>query len=257
MRVDGVQLMEPGEFHANLWCAPRATFRVVQVAPEVMSELARRSGWTSGGPIHFTKAQLYGGPIRARLKQLTHVLVDEPDLEGADYALHGLLDDLDEHGCLEARRPSASPLKCWNRIRRARELIESKWNKPLTLAEILATSGLTKDTLYRRFREDYGTTPKAYHNHVRLLRAKDMLLRPEASLADTAKQCRLTFTRFLRMFEKEFGVAPLEYMSAVGTLGRSSQIVPVPLERTEHVSSPEPSRARIHPNPADANRNRA
>jgi AraC-like DNA-binding protein len=211
MNPTGVQLMEPGEFHANLVEAPPADFRVLMLGPELVRKLSvELSG--RDRPVHFTQAQLYAGPVRDALSTLVASVVDTGDTELAEERLYKVFGLLGSHGCLELGAPSTLTERGRRRVRTARDLIHSAWNQHLPLAAISAAADLPIATLERAFYEAYGTSPRQYQIHLRLMRGKELLRRGEAQVLSAARACGFRDPKyFTRLFKREFGCPPSAY----------------------------------------------
>lgn len=214
MTGTGVQLMEPGEFHANLRPAPPADFRVLLLAPEmvrrVWSELSGRDQ-----VVHFCQAQLNGGPVRDALIALAGSVVDSRDAELAEHRLYGAFATLAEHRCLDAAAPSKLVRRTQRGVRTARDLIHDAWNQHLPLAAISGAAGMPIATLERAFHVAYGTSPRQYQIHLRLMRGKELLRRGEAPVLDAAEACGFRDPKyFSRLFKREFGCPPSAYRRA-------------------------------------------
>jgi AraC-like DNA-binding protein len=211
MNATGVQLMEPGEFHSNLIEAPPADFRVLMLAPETVRKLAMDLSGRDR-PVHFTCAQLYAGPIRDALAALAASIVDAGDAELAEERLYRAFALLGTHGCLELGAPSTLVERGRRGVRTARDLIHSAWNQHLPLAAISAAADLPIATLERAFHEAYGTSPRQYQIHLRLMRGKELLKRGEAQVLTAAQACGFRDPKyFARLFKREFGCRPSAY----------------------------------------------
>jgi AraC-like DNA-binding protein len=95
-----------------------------------------------------------------------------------------------------------------------RELIESRYDGPLTLAELSEAAGLSRFHALRQFRARFGLPPHAYLQQLRVRRARALILAGDA-LAETAfavgfaDQAHMT-----RAFRRTLGYTP-------GVLSRS------------------------------------
>jgi AraC-like DNA-binding protein len=218
MNAGGVQLMEPGELHANLHVAPRADFRVLFIAPVTMQRVCRELGVPDRMP-HLTVAQLYDGPVRRTLNQLTSVLVQRGDVERAELGLYRLVQALWKQGCLEL--PPSTLLRERGRkaVMAARDLIHASWNEHLPISTLTSTVRLPLATLERAFSEAFGTSPRQYQLHLRLMRGKELFRKGEGSVAEVARRCGFRDPKyFARMFKREFGCQPSGYAHRAGLL---------------------------------------
>jgi AraC-like DNA-binding protein len=215
MNVDRVQLMEPGEFHTNLTVAPPADFRVLMLSPELVARVARALGCERLQPVHLRFADLGDGPVRKVLQKLTSAIADERDPERAECGIRALLCSLSEHSCLETAIPD-KPRKASRKLAlHARDLIHERWNQFVPLDEMSGDLGVSIPTLERAFGEAFGTTPKQYQNHLRLMRGKVLLAAPDHSIATIAKLCGFNDRKyFARLFRRAFAQNPQTYRDA-------------------------------------------
>jgi AraC-like DNA-binding protein len=212
MNVDRVQLMEPGEFHTNLTVAPPASFRVLMISPVIVERVARALGWESAAPLHLKVADLPNGPIRKILRRLTTAVVEHRDAERAEAGVHSLLSSLSEHSCLEATIRNRPGKPSRRLALRARDLIHERWAESLPLHKVSEDLGVSVPTLERAFGEAFGTTPKQYQNHLRLMRGKVLLAAPDHSIKTIARVCGFHDPKyFARLFRREFGSSPEGY----------------------------------------------
>jgi transcriptional regulator GlxA family with amidase domain len=96
-------------------------------------------------------------------------------------------------------------------VRRARELLEARWDQNVSLDELAVCSGLSQFHLLREFRRQLGMPPHAYQLQMRLFRARSLLRlgvppREVAAQAGFADQSHLN-----RHFKKAFWLTPGEY----------------------------------------------
>lgn len=214
MRPEGVQLMEPGELHANVDVAPHADFRVLLLCPALVLDLCRRLGGSERPP-HLTVAQLYGGPVRRVLRELTVALVDNEDVERAELGLYRLLQTLGDQGCLEGMRSPARRERGRKAVLAARDLIHASWNQHLPVTTLTQQVQLPLATLERAFREVFGTSPHQYQLRLRLMRGKELFKTANASVAEVARWCGFRDPKyFSRIFKREFGCQPSDYKHA-------------------------------------------
>ena len=102
-------------------------------------------------------------------------------------------------------------------IQHARDYIQQNYAENITLKELAAVSGLSPYHFLRVFRRDMGLTPHAYLNHVRVLRARD-LLRQGCPIAQAAVNVGFVDQSHLhRHFKRIVGVTPGQYaLTATG-----------------------------------------
>jgi AraC-like DNA-binding protein len=218
MNVDGVQLMEPGELHANLIDAPHADFRVLFLSPEKVERAARELGWESTSPLHLRVAQLGDGAVRSTLRNLTAALVDDGDVERSELGIYRLLETLSRCGCFETGIPTRRSPHCRGESAawKARDLIHAHWNDHLPVGAIGAVVGIPVSTLERAFTRAYGTSPRQYQTHLRLMRAKEMLKTGHTVAVAATDAGFRDPDYFARLFRREFGCGPHHYRLAAG-----------------------------------------
>jgi AraC-like DNA-binding protein len=108
--------------------------------------------------------------------------------------------------------PSAELLTA---LRRARDLADRDFARPLTLDTLAAAAHLSRFHFARAFAAVYGETPMAYLTRRRVERAKDLL---RAANLTVTEVCLLVGFRSLGSFSTRFrelvGVSPSEYRRA-------------------------------------------
>jgi AraC family transcriptional regulator len=96
-------------------------------------------------------------------------------------------------------------------LRRARELLRDTCFDPgpRSVAEIAAELGVHRVHLARRFRQSFGMTPGEYLRRCRLERARRLMRRSAAPLAEIAAATGFSDqSHFNKAFRKSFGVSP-------------------------------------------------
>jgi len=93
-----------------------------------------------------------------------------------------------------------------------RHIIDEQFAEPLKLATIAKRLGQHRSTLFRSFRELYGSSPKQYLDHLRFEHAVSLLKDGALDMATVAKQCGFASAhRFSKAFAGRFGVAPSRF----------------------------------------------
>lgn len=214
MNQGGVQLMQPGELHANLDVAPPANFRVLLLAPATMQRLCREVGAPDRLP-HLTVAQLYDGPVRRVLHELTSAVVQDGDVQRAELGLYRLVETLWRHEALEGQPPTSLRERGRKPILVARDMIHSSWNEHLPISTLIGEVKLPLATLERAFRDTFGTSPRQYQLRLRLMRGKELFRKGETSVTSVAHSCGFQDPKyFSRIFKREFGCQPSDYLRA-------------------------------------------
>ncbi len=88
-------------------------------------------------------------------------------------------------------------------------IVESGYDRGLRIEDLARDIGVDRSTLFRRFREAYGCSPRDWLLRVRLDRARDLLLRGELTVAEVATRCDFSDARgFTRAFTARFDTSP-------------------------------------------------
>ncbi len=108
---------------------------------------------------------------------------------------------------LNRRHPAAAP---WQ-VHRALEYIEAHWDQPITIEALASATGSSARGLFASFRKSRGCSPMAFVRHVRMARARDMLLQadPETSVSSVAASCGFgNLGHFAKSYLTRFGEHP-------------------------------------------------
>jgi len=88
-------------------------------------------------------------------------------------------------------------------------LMEEHIEKPLSLDEIAAASGVSRRQIERLFKRHVQCVPKKYYLQLRLRRARELLLQTSMSIMDITTACGFQSPpHFSRCYRREFGRAP-------------------------------------------------
>jgi AraC family transcriptional regulator len=97
-------------------------------------------------------------------------------------------------------------------VKRAMDCIADRLEENLTLATLAEEVGLSQFHFARAFKQSTGLTPHRYLLHCRLTRAKELLARTEASVADIAARVGYSeATQLCRLFQAELALSPSAY----------------------------------------------
>lgn len=98
-------------------------------------------------------------------------------------------------------------------VLRGKELMDSQFNEPLTIAQIAGAAGMSEYHFFRLFKQVIGSTPYQYLLS-RRLQASSELLKTDHSVSDTAITTGFSdIHSFSKAFKKHFGVSPKQYTS--------------------------------------------
>lgn len=98
-------------------------------------------------------------------------------------------------------------------VKRVLDYMHSRLDAPLTLADLVAASGVPGRTLLKHFKDHRGTTPMRYLRDARLGRVREALLRAEAGESVTEIAMTWGFQhlgRFAIEYRRHFGESPSE-----------------------------------------------
>jgi AraC family transcriptional regulator len=98
------------------------------------------------------------------------------------------------------------------RLRRIKELVNSKMEDDLSLEDMAQSVGLSTAHFARMFRKSTGETPHQFVLRQRLERGKAMLRAPDARVLDVAVACGFkTQQHFAQVFRDVLGLSPTQY----------------------------------------------
>lgn len=193
-----IHVKEPGDVHRDIKRDGPTSFTVV-VLPEADVIRVREAGKVSAIP-HFQPGDERAAPFH-RLHDAICAGAERLPLEVAlteavaAFALLGVSSEL--------TRP----------VRRAMEYLRERLTDSVTLDEIAAYAGLDKFHLCRAFRAQVGLPPHAYLTHLRVLRAKELLV-DGVRAADLAPRVGLyDQSQLTRHFRKIVGTTPARFAS--------------------------------------------
>jgi AraC-like DNA-binding protein len=98
-------------------------------------------------------------------------------------------------------------------VKRAIDYMESNFDAPITLSDIVAVSGVPGRTLFKHFQDWRGISPMRYLRNARFRRAREALRRatPEAGITEIAMSCGFNHMgRFSSEYRRRFGESPSE-----------------------------------------------
>ncbi len=126
-------------------------------------------------------------------------------------------------------------------LRRARDLMDREYDRPLDVAELAATAVMSTAHFSRRFRAAYGETPYAYLMTRRIERAQALLRHGDLSVTEVCMAVGCTsLGSFSASFSKLVGETPTAYR-ARDHRGLAS----VPGCVAKHVTRPSRQSSRI------------
>ena len=115
-----------------------------------------------------------------------------------------------------AERPKVGELARW-RLKRAIDYVEAQLDKPLSLADVAASAGLTRMHFAAQFRAATGLRPREYLLRRRIERAQEMLVGTGMSLVDVALSVGFqTQAHFTSVFKRYAGQPPRAWRESRG-----------------------------------------
>jgi AraC-like DNA-binding protein len=203
-----LQIKLAGEVHRETRRDGPARFKVV-LFEDTLIEHARRA--LGRGPFAPSKLALEGDDPAARPFLALHALLDDPSADrlaletSLTEALASLIDLTSGPTPKEVRRFWSMPL------RRAKDLLRSRYTESLSLDELANDAGIDKFHLCRAFRDEIGLPPHAYLVHLRVARALD-LLRARLPASRVAAEVGIyDQSQLNRHFKRIVGVTPGQY----------------------------------------------
>jgi transcriptional regulator GlxA family with amidase domain len=147
-----------------------------------------------------------------RAHELTVSLVDDGDVERSELGLYRLIQTLWDQDCFECVRSPMRRERGRKAVFAARDLIHASWNEHLPVTTLTEEVRLPLATLERAFRDAFGTSPRQYQLHLRLMRGKELFKNGAGSVGEVARQCGFQDPKyFARLFKREFGRQPSDY----------------------------------------------
>lgn len=97
-------------------------------------------------------------------------------------------------------------------LQRAREILSEQYFDPPKVTDLARMVGINDNKLKRGFKTLYNTTPFAYVQEYRMMKARDAFVDGETSVTTVANQVGYSNpSRFTVLFKKQFGISPKEF----------------------------------------------
>jgi transcriptional regulator GlxA family with amidase domain len=107
-----------------------------------------------------------------------------------------------------SKRPKVAELARW-RLKRAIDYVEAQLDKPVSLADVASSAGLTRMHFAAQFEAATGLRPHEYLLRRRIERAQEMLVGTDMSLVDVALSVGFqTQAHFTSVFKRYAGQSP-------------------------------------------------
>ena len=126
----------------------------------------------------------------------------------------------------DSRRRSLNP-----HVRRALDYIEANYMCSISTEDIAGAAGVHVGHLHRIFPEETGMTIGAYLTHLRIEKAKTLLMHTDISNSSIAGRTGFSSQQyFCRLFKKETGMSPQEYRKSYAlTCLYDPEVYPAPI----------------------------
>ncbi|WP_080832244.1 helix-turn-helix domain-containing protein [Cohnella massiliensis] len=124
---------------------------------------------------------------------------------------HGMLWVQSLFRVLRSRLPER-PVAYDNRVFEICDYVEQRLHEPPALDELAASVSLSKEQLRTLFHATFGISPMKYVRHIRLQRARDLLMLTSYPIKEIAKAVGFEDQHhFSRAFQQSEGMSPMEY----------------------------------------------
>jgi len=193
-----VMFLDPDERHTGYgYRRSEWAYRVLYVAPDLFH-----------GTPHFAPGPVHDPTLANAIRSLCFAMAEPSSSLWRQQAILDVVGLASRHSELRASdRESREP----DAVRRARELIDDRYDENLTLSEIAKTVGLSRFRLCHAFVQAVGFAPYEYLMCRRIERAKTLLLKGLPP-ADVAAQLGFSDQSHLtRHFRRRVGVTPGQY----------------------------------------------
>lgn len=150
---------------------------------------------------------------RGRIREIVKEMVDETKQKRNHFALK--LDMLLRFALIEADRllEQGASTGSEEKLRQTIHYIQQYYTEPITLTELANMSGYSYDHFRHLFKAHIGMAPMNYIIHLRMEKAKDMLLARKDNITQIALECGYSnLSYFSNIFKKKTGKNPREYI---------------------------------------------
>lgn len=207
-----IVVINPGEIHTGQAIDPLGGWVYRMIYPEVdlLRQAASALAARAVDMPFFPRPVIEDPPLFRLLREMHITLEREPDALTRETRLLGVLAQLVARHA--EQRPDLPTLPGERRaVERAREYLDAHFAENISLEALAAVANLSPFHLSRLFRRQTGLPPHAYLTHVRIRRAKQLLLAGVA-IADVAARTGFSDQSHLtRHFKRIVGVTPGQY----------------------------------------------
>lgn len=206
-------LFPPGDVHAA-YPLDRGDYQVrgALVEPSVFREVAQEV-WEDDAALRDLRYLILPRAVAATFDAFVESFELGDSLLERESRLFFLIGDILEH-VSPANFIKAQPSLEQRAVEDAKAYLHGKLAQEVALGELVAATGLPKDTLLSAFEREVGVQPHLYHLLLRLNEARRVLGRGVSSRA-AAHRVGLDAALFERRFRASFGVSPDAYRRAL------------------------------------------
>lgn len=113
-----------------------------------------------------------------------------------------------ENDCIVKRKP----YNINNSIKEVADYIDNNYTQNISVKNISDKFGYSEAYFCRFFKKHLGITPSKYINNLRLLKAENLLLNSDKSVAQIASDCGFAdIFYFSAVFKKQYGISPTKF----------------------------------------------
>lgn len=219
--VDMPAVQGPGQVLViNLRDKPTASLPTVfdtvrcYISQRTIDDLARENG---SRPVHDLVQRSFGDrdPLLFHLGSMLVPVLEDVHRAGSAFVEYVALAFYEHivatYGSTRVTERQIGGLAPWQ-IRRACDFIEAELHSDPSIARLSKECNLSQSYFTRAFRKSVGMAPHQWILKQRILRAKELLLSSEHSIAEIAVQCGFVDQSHLgRVFSREFSMSPAKW----------------------------------------------
>jgi len=209
-----VAMMEPDGVFRHVRIPIAETVGKLHIAPVAFEGAARELDFRGSRP-QFKTMLVACPPLFCCLARLHECLERDSTVLERQSRFAECVRLIVEHGVDRAPRARRGPER--SAVRRARELLHARFSERVTLDELSNAAGISIYHLSRVFVHDVGIPPHTYQNHLRLAKARELLVQGVAAGAVAAEVGFSDQSHLTRQFRRTLGFTPGAY--AHGTRG--------------------------------------